>query len=154
MKIHIGYGLWIVACYIPAYVLHYACDVNGFYIMIGLWLLGYPVFYFTQAASGVLATLPVDNTKKSSLLVYLYCFKGCKRLYSFYGMRIAIELVLSGLLPFLLSNLNIMKFMIPWLVLCGLCLPFALFRSVSYEVKVKMFMADPEVAILFRQAFT
>lgn len=143
--IHIGYIIWIVVAYLFSFWLYKNFHFNSLWIFFLLVIIGYPVFYFAQSVVALLATLPLKNCERSAKLTYLYSTRAFKILYPFYSVRIGLEFLLAFVLPLLLSYLNVLEFLIPWLVAVGLCVPFSFLRTLSFEVKLEIFKGDKKI---------
>jgi|GEM_PF-4853915 len=143
--IHIGYIFWIAVAYLFSFWLHKDFHFNSLWIFFLLVIMGYPVFYFAQSVAALLTTLPLKNCERSVKLKYLYSRKALKILYPFYSVRIGLEFLLAFVLPLLLSYLNVLEFLIPWLVAVGLCVPFSFLRTLSFEVKLEIFRGDKKI---------
>lgn len=143
--INLGYVLLIAFFYSISYLIYLYYNINSLWFLFFVIVFSYPVFYFTQSVVGLLATLPLKNSERSESLKYLYCKRGIKTLYWFYAVRIGLEIFLAFLLPLIFYKLKILEFLIPWLVVVGLAVPFSFLRSLSYEIKLNIFKGDKKI---------
>jgi hypothetical protein len=143
--IHLGYILWIFVSYVFSYWLYKAFAVNSVWIFALMVAAVYPIFYFSQSVSAMLATLPLKNSERSARLKYLYCVTAMKVLYPFYSVRIGIEWFLSAILPVFLAEMEVFKPLIPLLVAIELCVPFSFLRTLSFEIKLSIFSRDEKI---------
>lgn len=147
--VHIAYGLWIVFSYTVSYFLFHYLRINSLLIFAVFAAIGYPVYYFMQSLLGLMATIPLSNQDRTQKLKYLYSFNAIKTLYLFYSTRLGLELLLAFILPLMLTKLQVMEFLVPWLVFAGLCIPFTFLRSLSYEIKLYIFRGDEKIKSIF-----
>ena len=150
------YAFLIIASIIIYLILRHlylSFGLNTIYLFLLYLAALYPLFYLLVSFSAMMSVLRMSSNERLKKFSYLTKKRNAITIYLFYATRLAIEIVLVGVVPVLITKFGLPIYLMTLSIAIGLTIPLAFFRSSGFEVKLFILRNDVQIKSLFSKYY-
>ena len=148
--IYVAYIALLLLVYLPAWLVWHREQTDLSAVVLIVAALTYPIEYASTAAFAMVSVWPISTVERLQALRLLARRRAAAKIYIFYALRILVETLLLGVLPFIGAAYLHSRLLAELLTCVAACVPFVVLRSSSYALKLSFMNDAPTVRDLFR----